>query len=857
MDSSLQQFLYDSYIGCIKTLYFTFCTIGVPIILMTLSIKTSLLLLFFLCIASPLAFSQSAIDSIFRDSLFSRPAFKSFIHKQLTQLGVPDKETLLSHLSVFKTFDKQSLPPIHGSVGLEYFWNQGDSLLYGNATNQSFSYITPDLTTSVLGVPARIGGNIVFQNQTWRRDLSTYTFQLDYEALLAKKKQQIRDLALQEKMKTWSKEEIAIWKSRAQWDVLYNIVFTPEFQAKKQKLEHQLDSLRGFSGVLKDSVNGLRSRVEREANHKIEQTKDSIRVLIGQTKDSISVLVRDKIGELKDSISNKAQPAKDSIGVLTSKINSYKTKALDYTQQALKKKTALETELKDYTDAQKQANKLLTYYEKNSTLFAKADSLKATVEKLETEWANRKAKLAALKTGFKDVATQKLQKFMGSIEQLEVGSVLLTNSDLTVRSLLLNGVRFQTQSGKVYNEIAFGKQNTATRDYMVGFQTINGARDLNRYVAYLRGGIGSKDSNFMHVSLTRILDNYKDTVPTVQRPHYNDLLGISIRGKLGKQADLVTELVYSIFQNNVPAHWTSSPEVEVVKQTPKDYGAFQIKLKAIEGNTWQWSLGYDYIGTKFTTLGNPYLLNNRQILRGAFGKTFWQQKLTVKLAYDKNIGLPSSLNWQPHVDQTGFSAELGMRYGRNNRFVAKLAPRYFLISAAGGTEGVGRNDVYTIQNTWQGKIKTMQWLSFINLTNINTLMPLRDSGRLSGFNYVFMQNMLMINNKWTLSALGNLGLEGTLKTATIREATAQLNSQWTMKNGTFSFGVQSFKTVTGDRQLGGNLSGSIKAPKLGIFGLQFSYRESTQSNRSDLNGHPTVSDNRPILSGQTFYKFSF
>ena len=130
--------------------------------------------------------------------------------------------------------------------------------------------------------------------------------------------------------------------------------------------------------------------------------------------------------------------------------------------------------------------------------------------------------------------------------------------------------------------------------------------------------------------------------------------------------------------------------------------------------------------------------------------------------------------------------------------MAKLAPRYFLLSAAGGTEGVGRNNVYTIQNTFQGKINKMRWLSFINLTNINTLMPMRDSGQLSGFNYVFMQNMLMISDKWTISAVGNLGLEGQLKTATLREATAQLNSQWLFKKGTFSLGIQSCKTTNSD-----------------------------------------------------------
>ena len=779
---------------------------------MTLTLKTIFLLGCFLGIFCNAAYSQSPKDSLVLDSLFNRPSFKNFIQKQLTQLGIPDKDALLSNLSVVKTLRKDLLSGVHGSVGLEFYWNAGDTLLYGNAANQAFSYLTPDLNLSVLGMPIKVGGNLVFQNQTWRRDLSTYTFQLDYEVLLAKKKQEIRELALKEKMKTWSKEDLAIWNNRAKWDALYNVVYAPEFQKTKTNLEHHLDSLKGKAGGLQDSISAYKNRV----------------------------------GE---NLTNQAGHTRDSIEKITNKVNDYKKMVVDYTKKETSQyKAELEAQLRDYTDAEKQVNHLLAYYEKNNTLFEKADSLRGSVEKLEAEWAIRKSQISKLNAeSFKGMAAQKLQQFMGSIQQLEVGSVLLTNSDLTVRSLLLNGVRLQTQSGKMYNEIAFGKQNTATRDYAVGFQTINGARDLNRTVAYLRSGLGSRDSNYLHISLTRILDNYKDTLRTIQKPHYNDLLGISMREKLGKQADLVAEMAYSVFQNNSLVNWTSSPEVVATKENPKAYAAFQLKLKATEGNDWQWSLGYDYIGTKFTTLGNPYLLNNRQILRGAFGKSFWQQKLSLKLAYDKNISLPNTTNWQPTIDQTGFSAELGLRYGRNNRFVAKLAPRYFLLSAAGGTEGVGRNDVYTIQNTFQGKIKKMRWLSFINLTNINTLMPMRDSGQLSGFNYVFMQNMLMISDKWTISAVGNLGLEGQLKTATLREATAQLNSQWLFKKGTFSLGVQSYKTTNSDIQLGGNLSGSCQTSTLGMFGLQFSYREST---------HPT-NTSRPILSGQTFYRYTF
>jgi hypothetical protein len=698
---------------------------------MTLTLKTIFLLGFFLAVFCNRAYCQSPKDSLVLDSLFNRPSFKIFLSKQLTQLGIPDKDALLSNLSVVKTIKKEAtMPIVHGSVGLEFYWNAGDTLLYGNAANQAFSYLTPDLNLSVLGMPIKVGGNIVFQNQTWRRDLSTYTFQLDYETLLAKKKQEIKQLALQEKMKTWSKKDLEIWNNRAKWDALYNVVYAPEFQKTKAHLEHQLDSLKGKFGGVQDSANAYKNRV---------------------------------VGDL----TNKEGQIRDSINRLTHSLNDYKNTVVDDSKKGTPQyKAELEAELRDYTDAEKQINHLLSYYEKNSTVFEKADSMKRSVEKLETEWASRKSQISKLNgESFKGVVAQKLKQFMGSVQQFEVGSVLLTNSDLTVRSLLLNGLRLQMQSGKVYNEIAFGKQNTATRDYAVGFQTINGARDLDRTVAFLRSGIGSRDSNYLHISLTRILDNYRDTLSTTQKPHYNDLLGVSLREKLGKQADLVAEMAYSVFQNNSLVNWTSSPEAVATKENPKNYAAFQLKLKATEGNDWQWSLGYDYIGTKFTTLGNPYLLNNRQILRGSFGKSFWQQKLSLKLAYDKNISLPNTTAWQPTIDQTGFSAELGIRYGRNNRFVAKLAPRYFLLSAAGGTEGVGRNDVYTIQNTWQGKIKKMRWLSFINLTNINILMPMRDSGQLSGYNYVFMQNMLTISDKWTLSAVGNLGLEGTLKTA--------------------------------------------------------------------------------------------
>ena len=198
------------------------------------------------------------------DSVFSKVGFSAFIEKQLQILNISDKNRLLSDLKAFKTLKKPILPPLHGSVAIESFWNTGDTLLYGNAANQAFSSVAPELSFSVAGMPMIGGANLVFQNNSFRPDLSTYSLQFDYARFLDNKRAQLQEQALAKKRSIWSKSDVTNFTNQAKWETLQNVVYHPDFQQNKQNLILIRDSLKQLNPILTEKLRNKIDNIEDE-----------------------------------------------------------------------------------------------------------------------------------------------------------------------------------------------------------------------------------------------------------------------------------------------------------------------------------------------------------------------------------------------------------------------------------------------------------------------------------------------------------------------------------------------------------------------------------------------------------------
>lgn len=121
-------------------------------------------------------------------------------------------------------------------------------------------------------------------------------------------------------------------------------------------------------------------------------------------------------------------------------------------------------------------------------------------------------------------------------------------------------------------------------------------------------------------------------------------------------------------------------------------------------------------------------MNNRQLIRGEVQKSLIHNRLQIKFGFDKQLAAGASTT-TPAIDQTGWRVEGTFKYGRSHRFGVQILPRYYLLSASGSPNAVGRYDVYNLQNTLQGRLRRGRWLSYIHLTNMNMTMPIGDTIR--------------------------------------------------------------------------------------------------------------------------------
>jgi hypothetical protein len=520
-------------------------------------------------------------------------------------------------------------------------------------------------------------------------------------------------------------------------------------------------------------------------------------------------------------------------------------------EASLARLNTLKTEYEKYNSIDKSFRELFHYYEKNHEAMAQAEALKERVQAAEKQ---AEQGLATFKNGDKTVKNQSskwIQQQLSAVKGLDIGTFDVVGSDLTLRNMTVNGGHVVLEANKRYYEVAFGKQSTATPIYRMGFNPIYGAGDLNRYVLYLRSGWGGLDSTHLHVSLARIIDHFKGASLFGQsvRPKFNDVLAIAGKQPLSKKVELSTEYAYSIYRSDVVQAWGIQQDFkQQTDVSPLQFAAFQLKLGSPErlAATWKWSLGYSYIGNQYISLGNPFLMNNRQLIRADFHQTFFNNALKVKLGFDKQLAAGNTM-LTPAIDQTGWRIESSLKYGGNQRLTVQIMPRYYLLSASGSPNAIARYDVYNIQNTVQGKIGGSRWLSMVHLTNMNMTIPMGDTVRFTGLNYFFTQNQWLPSEQWVLSLMGNLGLQGRWADLHRREATLQADVRWQHSKMSLLLGGQSFAMVTPRSEIQAGI----------VFGGSFKWAYGSFGFQSQLRTRLGAGDQPYLFSGQSFWNIHF
>jgi hypothetical protein len=765
------------------------------------------------------------------DSLPLSAEVSAFIQKKSMdwQLALPKNpfHSVKSPINDLK--NKKIFQHTKASLRLETFWNHGDSLLYGSVADAVMTYVAPDIQTDFLGIPIVVGGNLVFRDQQLEKQLSSFKIQFDYHRFLEQKKQVLRQQVLQQNLKQWTVAEKQNWENKLKWDTLYAIQGNPQFRQARAQLGQVVDSLEGL-----------------QANALLGRVIDSLKQLRSMSWQQVS---DSTLGTMLDSAAYVAAKAQWSQAIDSLKrLEAY---ALSKKEEVMQRLLPLQAEYEKYKSIDKAYKQLLNNFAQNNETFKKITAAK---EKMLAAEKEAEAMAEQLKHGdkwFGKEAKNWVHKSLSQVKALDLGTFDVLGSEFTLRNMTMNGGHIVFEQNKIYAEAAFGKQSTATPMYRMGFNPIYGAGEMNRHVLYLRSGLGHPDSAHFHGSVTRIMDNEPGASfwNPITRPKFNDLLAFSGQQPLTKNVDLNAEMAYSIYRTDVVQGWGIQQEIQPSTEvSPFRYTAFQLRVgskeqPAVKGG---WSLSYAHIGNQFITLGNPFLLNNRQLLKANIHKNFLDNQLQIKLGFDKQLSTGSTAI-SPAIDQTGWRVESTLKYGSNHRFSVQIMPRYYLLAATGSPKAVGRYDVYNFQNVLQGKNDAGRWLSMVNFTNMNMTIPMSDTVRFTGLKYVFAQNQWMPSEHWTFSWMNNIGLEGNWNALHVRDALVQGDVRWQQKKGQWMLGYQYLSTLVPRATVQSGV----------VFGCSWQLKQGTIGFQSQLRARLGVGESSTLFSGQSFWNIHF
>ncbi|MFM2266941.1 MAG: hypothetical protein RL757_382 [Bacteroidota bacterium] len=602
------------------------------------------------------------------------------------------KTTFKNHLKTLNSlennvFPSKKLQKPRVNIGLTNLWTDGDSLAYGTSGSYLYTSLDANVAVTVFDIPITLAAKTVFQNENWRKDLSTFQVNLDYNRYLEKKKEALRQQILSDQMKKWSKEELLAYKNKLNWDVLHEVVNEKSFKEEYLQIDHQLDSLRGLGKL--------------------------------QLKDSLQL-------------------------------------------------EKLETAKANYDKAKLQYQELMKYYRFNSRAMETADKLKRRLE-TEVYSAERLGKDAEkqIRNAIYLPNEKRLDKVMNILKDVKVGTFYVDGSDFTTQNISINGFQVKTRIKNTYNEVAVGRQNLSNL-FVGSFTDANVSNQINRNIYFYRSGWHTKsDSTQFYLTLQRVIDNGSSPQQfwqfgTRQRSKINDVVAANFQTPLTKYFLLEGNVAYSFSVADIASNLFTGGGSDLYSRndSPKkaaDFSAFQVQLKPQIGEKmgFECAVAYGMVGDAFQTLGNPFLLNNRQ-----FGKLEIAKKwrtLQIKVGVDKQIGAnndPDAL--APPVNQTAFFAHGNWNYLPKHNLSVQVMPQYYFVRSNGQVFAM-RYNMYALTHQIQVERGQRKWISLLSLTNVNHLQRVETVQTQQQLNYLFLQQHLLFSQRWTAQMTGNLG----------------------------------------------------------------------------------------------------
>lgn len=377
---------------------------------------------------------------------------------------------------------------------------------------------------------------------------------------------------------------------------------------------------------------------------------------------------------------------------------------------------------------------------------------------LNKEW-QEKYSLEGVKSMLLDSSKTTKDKILLWTKDFKLGLISPQGSVLGMRNLALKGIEYSWEHKDVYGSACYGVQSLNVNSRFIPFIRSSFYRTFEgRKFAYGQIGYGKADGDHLAFSLLHASSSASEVDTSFVYPTKNQVFAIDAQKALTKQLDFKLDAAFS--SHNLQAVNVSEPIV----MNNRDRSAAELKLNyTFEQLKSALGLGYFYVGSKYVSLGNPFLLTNRQ---GLVASAKTQALKNLQLDVEARIGSPvteqsdlsaTTKDWQLIGTAQWF-------FSSSNSLTVGVSPNTFRQNGYGNYNISAHSFLFYSQLLTQHRIgEQTNLLSLVGYSNFKSDFQYFDTLSVDQFDYVYLQESIVFPNNHSLSLNITLGGEPLFK----------------------------------------------------------------------------------------------
>lgn len=339
-----------------------------------------------------------------------------------------------------------------------------------------------------------------------------------------------------------------------------------------------------------------------------------------------------------DELAKKADLAKAYLDSLKTSANS-----LVVEDERYKEAQAL---VARYKEIRKSYTELLNYKKQILAQFGTLD-FNAITSKFQLPVKPEELQEDALLKQAQNLATSKLNKFLGGLKSLSLGETIFHESPLTIYQKVASGLSFQFELNQLYFGGTVARERLNDPQNLSSFSKPFQSLSLNKYNIISQGivGLGKPDKNFLQVSAThfRFAEQASSTVSAATIPYRNSL--VSISSGVGEYKGFIAVIEFVASKNSYGQ--AILPETEDASNFSQHLGKRILLSKKFKASSTFISTEITETGPLYKTYGNTYQTADSRSMKGEYRQGYLNNKLQSSARISYNQFNRSGLFQQP------------------------------------------------------------------------------------------------------------------------------------------------------------------------------------------------------------------